>query len=449
MLTNLKRSLRTFAVQALGIRQPVGDLYNQRSEPAAIATYMDVERVHEVFAQAEAGDTRDLFALYRDIIVADNHIQTEIAKRKLAVLGDKLTVQPLDKADSADVAASLAVREMIDNCGSWFAACNHLLDASVYPVAVAEKVFAPAGTLAYVATAPLRFVLDRLVPVPFQLLDFSTGRLRIRDVDPQSGTPLGSTHEADPAVYIVHRGHLLTSADNFGGPLRSIVWWWLFSVMDRSWWARFMDRYGSPFIVTKYDASDNSTRLLLMNALKHAVKIGGLVVNTDTEVELVSAAATGASDAYASFHAICQREKSKLILGQTLSSEAQATGMNEGVSKIQENVRQDIRAFDAMRLATTLRDSLLQQYCAINGSAGRPPRLVWGSQSNADLRATADLLGSLNTAGLEVDDAALPTLSENVGLPLRRKAAPAAPPPAPLPFSVAADLLFGRPRARK
>ena len=95
-------------------------------------------------------------------------------------------------------------------------------------------------------------------------------------------------------------------------------------------------------------------------------------------------------------------------------------------------MRDDIRKFDAAALAETVRDQLADQFCRINGFLGRPPKLVWGSQSKEETVATMQLVKAAGEAGLEVTDDGIAKLSERSGIGLQRKAAPAGP----SPFSV-------------
>jgi phage gp29-like protein len=404
-------------------------------EPSALAQRMDVDGVLAVLRQAESGDTENLFALYRDVIGGHAHAQTELMKRKLAVLGDPLGFQAAVKDDPVQETAAAFVKAQIEACPGWLRACGHLLDASIWPVAVLEKLYR-------VSNKPgVRYELAKLIPVPSHLLDYSEGELKIWDCD-ERGQRLGTKHDPDPARYIVHRGHLLSTPDNWGGPMRALLFWYLFSVMDREWWARFLDRFGAPFIVAKYNQADDQTRAILHRALSRATKTFGLVVSTDTHVELEQAATSQAGDAFEKFHAVANREISKLILGQTLSSEAQNTGLGSGVAKGQSDVRQDYRQFDAAMLAETLQDNLARQILLINGVPGDPPALAWASESADEAELTGKLLGSLNQAGLQVADDALPVLSQRLGLQVERIPAPATPPqPAwPMPFyALAAD----------
>lgn len=393
--------------------------YNLRTEPPSIAQHLDIEYIYNITQQAESGYTRDLFSLYRDLIISDSHTQGEIAKRKLAVMGDRWTIHPWDKQKEADKQAAYAIEELIHNCKSWKEACIHLLDATLYPVAIVEKVYAPTSN---------GYKLKSLVPVPHYLLDYTTGTMRISDVDPQTGTILSTSREPDPERYIIHRGHLLSTPDNWGGPMRSIIYWWLLGNMTRDWWSRFLDRYGSPFIIGHYPQGDDKSRNVLRGAFSLATKLGGLVVTEKTRVEIQQAATATTGDAYEKFITLCNREKSKLILGQTLSAEAQATGMNSGVSDIQEGVRQDIRMWDAASLAETIRTELFDQYLKINGhTQASTPTITWGSISIKELKAKADTLVALKQAGLEPTDDEIGIISEEYGISLQRAPAPVSP----------------------
>jgi phage gp29-like protein len=399
-------------------------IVDSRAEPGSAINSMDVDSMHRIIAQAQAGDTRDLFALYRDVILACSHLLAEFSKRKLAVIGDALSFQSAEKKDQIDLAAAEFVRLEVEDCPSFLTACSHLLDSTLYPVSVVEKVYAARSTGGY--------RLAELVPVPYQLLDFTKGHLEIRETDAH-GNPGAQSFLPDPGRYIVHRGHLLTAPDNWGGPMRSLMFWWLLSVMDRDWWARFLDRYGSPFLVGKYDPNDDTSRSVLQRAFQWATKVGGLVVSNSTSVEVAQAAASSSAESYERFLAVCNREISKLIIGQTLSADAQPTGLGSGVAKGQEAVRGDIRQFDAMMLGRTLRHQLFRQLLEINNRPGRSPRPIWGSDSSESTDVVGKVLENLSRAGLEPSDDALPVISERLGFEIQRR---------PLPLPVRPEMGF-------
>lgn len=386
-----------------------------KTEGPSIGSSLDVDQVHAAIRSAESGNTEVLFTIYRDMVLGDSHIQAELFKRKLAVLGDNLVVQAYDKTSADDEAAARQVERLLENNLTFLHGCSQLLDATLYPVALVEKVFRISSRKG------LRYEIDSLVPVPARLLDYRDGTLRIYRTT-SDGRPTFESDLPDPDRYITHRSHLLMFPDNFGGPMRSLLFWWLLSVMDRSWWARFLDRYGAPFIVAKYPAGDDDTRLLLESALAWSTKIGGLVVSDGTTVELKEALSS-AGDAYEKFLNVCRREMSRLILGQTLSAEAQSTGLGSGVSRQHEQVRQDIRNFDALMLGHTIRTQLVMPLMAANGIRGEAPLILWPGDTSEATERLGELMKSLYIAGLEVDDAGLQTVSEQIGLGLRRRPA--------------------------
>jgi phage gp29-like protein len=415
----IAETLRRLAERYLPTRSVI--VRDTRHDPQSEANLLDVDALHGILEEARAGNTQRLFAVYRDLILANAHAQAEFNTRKLAVVGEHPQFQPDDKTEPASVAAAKLVESIWYEYPGGRAAITHLLDAALWPVSLVEKTFRPADR------GPARFVLRELAPVPYHLLDYTEGRLRIRDVSPQ-GHLLGTYHEPDPRRYIVHRGHLLSSIpDNYGGPMRAALFWWLFATMDRDWWVRFLERFGAPFIVGKYDPTDDGARALLRNAFSAATRLFGLTVSRDTEIEVHSVSAGQHSDAFEKFHDTAKRELSKLILGQTMTSEAQAGGLGGTQAQVHDAVRGDIRKFDALALSDTLRHQLFRQILDINGYAGvAAPSVSWGSDP-VDAKALAETLKTLGDAGLRPAAEALPDLSLDLGFFVERVAAQAPP----------------------
>ena len=396
---------------------------DSRQEPSAIAHTLDADRLGSILRSAESGDMEDLFSLYRDLVAGHSHAQAEFSKRKLAVVGDDPVFTPFDPEDTAQVAVAHAIEAQCLSLPNWMDICLHLLDSTLYPLAIVEKIYRPSDRPGW------NYEIAELRPVPYRLIDYTFGRLQLWDVD-ERGNRLATRREPDPMRYLIHRGHALTSVpDTWGGPMRAVTFWYLFSIMDRSWWARFLDRYGAPFMEASYDESDDAARLTLSRAFSAATKLFGIAVPKSVQLKMHQAAAAGSSDAFAAFHEVANAEMSKIIVGQTLSATAGATGLGSGVADQQESVRQDIRQFDAKRLAHTLRAQLFRPICQLNGWAVTPPVLTWGGESSQDMAVTADILRSLPDAGLSVTDEGIDILSRRLGVPLRRTPATSLPGP--------------------
>lgn len=392
-----------------------------------VANQLTVDRAHNIIAAAQQGQVEELFTLYREMELADHVIQSAIATRKLAVLNDSWTILPFDKTRPEDVFAADFIRGQLADFDGFMDACNHLLSGSMWPVALLEKRFSAAGA---------GYRLSGLRPVPPELLDYRDRVLRVKQAG-TDGDPTDVTDHPDSQRYIVHRGHLLNTPDHWGGPMRSLVFWFLFGAMGRDWWARFLDRFGSPFFVGYYDSNDQESRYSLERAFSEATRIFGIVATRETQIEIQQASSTDGGKAFAEFHEAAKREKLMAILGQTLSAQPDSTGLGSGVANLQGEVRADYRAWDALKLGDSLRTQLFRQLLRLNGLPGAAPRIIWGATDSAEV--TTELLKAVEAAGLEVDDEGVGLLSERTGLPLRRKAAPVLPPgglmPPGLPFS--------------
>lgn len=407
----------------------VGTLTNQAlglNEPSFAASTMSVDKLHGILRNAEAGNTDELFALYRDMLAGHSHLQTELNTRKLAVLGHPWNFQPEDPKNPDDIRAAEAAATLL-KCGSLLnPGANHLLNACLYPVALVRKSYklAPPNPLG------LRYHLADLEPVNYHLLNFSDrGLLKIHDIDPATGTRQTSTHLASERDYIIHRGHLLTMLpDHWGGPMRAALFWWLFATQNRDWWVRFLDRFGAPFIVGKYNAADPKAKTTLASAFSAATRLFALVVSKETEIEVQTVSATSQGDAFHLMHQVANREISKLVLGQTMTSEAQAQGLGGSQALVHNMVRGDIKQFDGATLANTLLDQLVRQFFEINGLTGNVI-LTTGGASPEEIASQADLIAKASTAGLTLTNEGIAQFSRTCGLPFTRAAAPLLPTP--------------------
>lgn len=393
-----------------------------RNEPDSILAGLTADRIHSAIRLAEQGDTKDLFAIYRDVLIADTHLQSVIDTRMLAVIGDDISLQPMDPENKEDVVAAEAIKAAVDRLPDFMGVCRDLMWGSIWPLAVVERTYKAA------AEPGLKYDWRDIVAVPDTLFRWTSGFLEIEEVDATTRRPNGRFFRPEPSRYLTHRGHLLRTPDCWGGPMRSLVWWFFLGIMDRDWWVRFLDKFGTPFMVGKFDKTDDRSRQILERAFKLSTKIGGVVVSRETQIELLKVSANDSAGAYKEFHEVCNREKSKRVLGQTLSTEAQATGMNSGNADLHSQVRGDIRAFDAKRLNQTLRQQLFGPWLRLNGFVGRPPIAVFGAEETEETTTTAQVLSNLKSAGLRIAEESLPTLSKRVGLTIERDEAQPRPP---------------------
>lgn len=436
-------------------------------EPANLARAdLDAQKIQAALAQAERGDTRNLFQLYRDSIASYSHVQNELGKRKIAVVGKPCNISPADKKNPKDILAADACRQTVQACGDWERGLLMLLDACVYPVMVGEKIFQPYEPLPG-DKVRLRYNIKQVAKVDPFLYCFrlpylpqsrsnnfsiaapvlggwrplSGGDSEENRYDPDRWEPDLNFYKTDsngmviynpfdtyapnPDENVVYRGNFLTSQrDNWGGPMRAILLWWFCAMKGRDWWARFMERFGVPFTKIIADMNDVNIRNLVNAALQELTKVFGLALPEGSDCELVQAMTGDHAQAWEKWVGFCHREISNVIVGQSLSSKSEPQGIGNGAVPLQSDVREDIRIFDEMALGKCLEKQVFSQFLAINGIDGNV-KLSWGGMSEADKKTEADSYASMSKAGLQIADESLETINDRWGIRFERKPEPA------------------------
>lgn len=463
LFTRLIQPLAARIVEAAGAVPTQRAVYlGPRFEPPNISNNATVAQVQTALREAESGDPTSLFRFYRDSVLGDDHVQGCLNTRKLAVLGQPLAVMPADKGSAEDLAAAAAVRRAIADCENWTDGLAACLDSAFWPVSVLEKIYTPGGAPSD-GEPRLQWTLRRLEPVNPLLLCYRwayfTGGvglgtatpIQTAGLNPKGQIGSGSAYQVDltrwePWIklwpidesgrilydasragyleeprHLVHRGHLLTAfRDNWGGPGRAVLAWWLLRGLGRDWFGRFMERYGMPFPKGRTNVQDPQAVQLLQEAFSMATKIGGIVIGQDDEVELVQAMIQGGAEGHRLWHEVCNNAISRHITG--VEASAAPAGLNAGQSKKSENVREDVRMFDQIRLVDTLERQWVQPFLRMNGLSGRV-KLSFGGLSDEDAARFAGTLKTLSEAGWEPTDEALPTINDRLGIPVQRKAA--------------------------
>jgi phage gp29-like protein len=432
-----------------------------RFEPSNISQNATVREIQDAIREAENGETQNLFRFYRDVLLGDDHIQSEINTRKLAMLSQPLAIMPKDKNNPDDVKLAAAVNAAKDDCENWNEGMISLMDSNCgWPVSIVERLYKPAVN-SRSDVPKLNYTWKKFVPVNPQLLCYRwaylMGGVGLGTASAvqiaQAGTPTQNAYTIDlekweaylklwpidesgriiydtsrseyldPARHIVHRGHLLqTMRDNWGGPMRARLMWWLFRQLGRQWFARGMERVGTPWPVGYTDATDPAAVALLQEAFKLQYQIGGLIVDESSRIELKEAMVQGMAQGYETFYNMCNDALSKSITG--MDRAAKSKGLNAGEDNMQQTVREDYRVFDQMSLAETLIRQLVIPFRDLNGLKGMV-KLVWGGLSDADGKTFADLLFTMNQAGFTPTDDSIPVMNDRTGLSWQRVAAPA------------------------
>jgi phage gp29-like protein len=121
-------------------------------------------------------------------------------------------------------------------------------------------------------------------------------------------------------------------------------------------WAQYCELFGMPFRVAKYDGYDDKTRGDLENALKAAGSAAYIVIPKEAELNFIQNNTQGSAILYDMLVDSCNKELSKLILGQTMTTEE--TGAY-AQAKIHLEVEMEIHFSDKLFVRNVLNEKLL------------------------------------------------------------------------------------------
>lgn len=132
-----------------------------------------------------------------------------------------------------------------------------------------------------------------------------------------------------------------------------------------------------PTAVGKYPSGAvKADQKKLLDALAAIAQDAGVIVPEGMLIELLEAARGGATDSYEKMARYMDEQISECVLGETLSTTAQATGLGSGTATVQNEVRKEIAQADADEISETLNESLLRWIVDYNlPGAGYPT--VW------------------------------------------------------------------------
>lgn len=212
-------------------------------------------------------------------------------------------------------------------------------------------------------------------------------------------TPEG-LKELTPFKYIYTTIKAKSGLDIRGGLARAAVWPYLFKNYSAKDWVSFLEVYGHPFRVGKYGkgATDKDKR----NLLQAVYTIGAdaaAIIPQDMVIEFLKTETSAGSDAFQRHIEYYDQAISKLVLGQTTTTDAISGG--HAVSKEHNEVRMDIANSDARQLAAVLNRDLVRPIIDLNfGRQRRYPQLIIGTPEKEDISALVQNIGVLAPYGL-------------------------------------------------
>ena len=432
-------------------------------EPPQLGYRVTLSDIQKAIRLSEIGEPYYMFALFRDMIENDPHLQAEIGKRVMSFMGQNETIEPFDPDNKDDVIAAEFIEDVRENCENWREGMVHLAQGHIWPISGCEKIYEPVDPADnYKFRHPTMWRLKKLHPIPWPLFTYKVAYLWGASIGSVPGqgqvfsagsgaTPinnppgvtaynppiktddgvfvwnpqdwhadlrfygtlnngmidwsLASGYKPDKSRHVLHSAQVATSGmrDNFGSVLRSIVPIWFYKRNLLDWCLRGMERYGSPFAIAQANINNKNVSDLLTKAFDQASKINALLVPNGTKIDLKEVQVSGMADGYSKIIELCNTEMTKGILGQTLSTSSKGSGMmgGSGVADLHSDVKEEWSLFDKRAFCDMQVQQIFEPILRINGYKGRC-RSVRGGVSANQQAMLAKTLQSLYLAGVRV-----------------------------------------------
>lgn len=338
-------------------------------------------RVAAFLQQADDGDPSAFAELCQEIEDRDTHIVATLGvrRRSVANLGWGLQAASEDARDRTIAAgAERAIRDVAGLEQGFM----DLLDAVMKGYAAVEIMWGRREGLV-VPRALEQRPQQWLRPSP----DDASAWNVVDVSEPVRGVPLW------PRKWVVHTSRAKSGHPVQAGLGRALVWWYLFKTYATRDWVTHNEKFGSPLRVGTYQPGTSPDDItLLEQALQQLGVDAAAVVPAGMEIDFVSDAGvkTG-GDTWERFLVHANREISKAILGQTLTTEEGSSG-SLALGQVHNDVRADLRDADARELASTLTRDLVGPIVELNWGASAPtPRFVFNVDPPADRKADAEV----------------------------------------------------------
>ncbi|HUY26566.1 MAG TPA: DUF935 domain-containing protein [Candidatus Binataceae bacterium] len=401
-----------------------------------VAAGLTPERLSSVMRIAEYGDPFYYLELCEDIEERDLHYSGILNTRKRAVAQLEPIIKPAGKdAESQKIAdfvkevlldseMQMDLVAILDSLGKGFSASEIIWDQS-------GKQWVPrsvewrdprwfmfdwiSGTELLVRT------LDNVGPeipgVPGTLSKTAYKPVMGGSPDARIGyQPM--TAPLAPFKFIQHVSRAKAGFPIRGGLTRIASWAYLFKIYCLKDWITFCEIFGQPLRTGKYGAgASEQDKETLLRAVAAIGTDAAAIIPESMNIEFVDSGgqARASAELYEKLCMYLDAAMSKLVLGQTLTTELPKGGGSRAAAQVHESVKGDILAYDARELSLSISRQLVKPLVDLNiGPQKKYPQFWLGLPDDQDVKVFVDVVGAMVDRGLKVGQR---TVLDKLGLP--------------------------------
>lgn len=350
---------------------------------------IDPQRLARILRSAEDGDATAYLELAEEMEEKDLHYLSVLGTRKRAVAQLPIEVEAAGPEEiyqqDAELIRDWLKRDMLQM------EIFDILDAIGKGFSVTEMIW---------LTKPGRWLpqdLKRRDPRWFEFDRVNGETLRLKTA--------GEPELLDAGKFIVHIHPAKSGLPIRGGLARAVAWGWMFKNFSIKDWVSFLETYGMPLRIGRYDNGETETNIeILAQAVADLGSDAAAVFPKTMEVQFIDGKGGSApGDLWKSMAVYIDDQVSKAVLGQTNTTDAKAGGLGSGQAEVHNDVREDIRDADAAIVAATLnRDAVIPIVMFNRGPRDKYPRIKIGKPDPVDVESLVKSAVALVPLGVKI-----------------------------------------------
>lgn len=325
-----------------------------------------------------------------DIELKDTHYRSVLNTRKLAVTSlDIKVIATSDDEKNLEIAKAVE-RDIVKNeTAGIYSLIFDMLDAIAKGFSVNEIIWESKNNVWRPREYKFRYA-------GFFRYDNLGEKLKL--IDPYTS----ELYDLPENKFIIHQPKNHSGAQILSGLAIPCLFYFMLKYYDITSWAAFIDRFGYPLRLGKYSTKATEDDI---NTLRRAVaSIGsdfGAVIPESAILEIIESKTTqSTSDTYEKLAQFVNKEISKLVLGQTMTSEE---GASYSQAQVHNEVRGDIAKSDIRQIMETLNSQLIVPYCKFNfGELETYPKLELFKPDIDNIELIINAVANLSDKGLKV-----------------------------------------------
>lgn len=333
---------------------------------------------------------KEYLEIASDIELKDTHYRSVLNTRKLAVTSLDIKIIPANSEDSDIEIAKAVERDIVKNSTAGiYSLIFDMMDAIAKGFSVSEIIWKSENGIWSPKEYKYRYA-------GFFRYEESGEKLKLIDPYTQELSDLPENK------FIIHQPKNHSGVQIMSGLAIPALFYFLLKYYDITSWAAFIDRFGYPLRLGKY--SPKATEEDIQTLRRAVASIGsdfGAVIPESAILEIIESKTTqSTSDTYEKLANFVNKEISKLILGQTMTSEE---GASYSQAQVHNAVREDIAKADIRQIMETVNAQLIVPYCKFNfGELEEYPRFELFKPDSDNVELIISAISNLADKGLKV-----------------------------------------------